>query len=463
MVAPSVPLKRAIKPLSIRRHVNRKILRFSLCIGILAAVLAALVYVAAAYPSLHRAQEINLRTLSEIKCTGSTCDTSEFTTDWELGGSDYVVDTRTGYLLNCPVSSEENPTRFEPLDFSDTTFIARFRQPTSYSTPDGEVWRLYSQTATRSGQRLEIIVGYAEKAPWKMIETPRSLIPAVDVGLKHESQQIADIVTAAKGKVLRGGRSIPKLSVDGFEVVDADTGRVVVWGPWLPIFLPKDVALPQRGRQLYIYDGELYIVQTGTNDRLLATSLVPVGGMWWLALIDAAALIGAFLVARALSQRFLRNYFALTGVRVPDLVEACRCGEGQNVEFKRGLSEDEAKTTSVEDELLRSIAAFANTNDGVIFVGVDDSGNIRGLRLDFNQKDRLERKIRQLTRNRIRPIPPIQVAFEEVRGLVVAKIAVARGEAPAYLLNGVIYMRDGSSDIQAQPEHLSRLIAEFAS
>jgi hypothetical protein len=245
--------------------------------------------------------------------------------------------------------------------------------------------------------------------------------------------------------------------------VDADTGRVVVWGPWLPIFLPKDVALPQRGRQLYIYDGELYIVQTGTNDRLLATSLVPVGGMWWLALIDAAALIGAFLVARALSQRFLRNYFALTGVRVPDLVEACRCGEGQNVEFKRGLSEDEAKTTSVEDELLRSIAAFANTNDGVIFVGVDDSGNIRGLRLDFNQKDRLERKIRQLTRNRIRPIPPIQVAFEEVRGLVVAKIAVARGEAPAYLLNGVIYMRDGSSDIQAQPEHLSRLIAEFAS
>jgi ATP-dependent DNA helicase RecG len=185
--------------------------------------------------------------------------------------------------------------------------------------------------------------------------------------------------------------------------------------------------------------------------------------MWWLALIDAIAFVGTFFTARALSRRFLRNYFALTSVRVPDLAEACRCGEGQNVEFKRGLLEDEAKTTSVEDELLRSITAFANTNDGAIFIGVDDSGNIRGVKLDFNQKDRLERKIRQLTRSRIRPTPPIQVAFEEVRGLVVAKIAVARGEAPAYLLNGVIYVRDGSSDVQAQPEHLSKLIAEFAS
>jgi predicted HTH transcriptional regulator len=44
----------------------------------------------------------------------------------------------------------------------------------------------------------------------------------------------------------------------------------------------------------------------------------------------------------------------------------------------------------------------------------------------------------------------------------VAKISVARGEAPAYLLNGVIYIRSGSSDVQAQPEDLQRLIAEFA-
>jgi len=117
---------------------------------------------------------------------------------------------------------------------------------------------------------------------------------------------------------------------------------------------------------------------------------------------------------------------------------------------------------SAEDELLKSIAAFANTNDGVIFVGVDDSGKIRGLGLNFTQRDRFERKIRQLSRNRIKPSPPIEVAFEEVRGLVVAKIAVVCGEAPAYLLSGVIYVRSGSSDVQAQPEDLRRLVAKVA-
>lgn len=116
----------------------------------------------------------------------------------------------------------------------------------------------------------------------------------------------------------------------------------------------------------------------------------------------------------------------------------------------RGLSDDPARTSSAEDELLKSIAAFTNTNDGMIFVGVDDRGHITSLDRDFTQRDRLEQKIRQLVRNRIRPTPLIQVDFDDVRGLVVAKIAVARGEALAYMMGGVIYVRNGSADVQAQ-------------
>ena len=66
-------------------------------------------------------------------------------------------------------------------------------------------------------------------------------------------------------------------------------------------------------------------------------------------------------------------------------------------------------------------------------------------------------------RNRIRPTPPFQIAFEDVRGLLIVKIIVARGEAPVYMMNGVIYLRDGSSDVQARPEDLNRLVPEFAS
>jgi len=150
------------------------------------------------------------------------------------------------------------------------------------------------------------------------------------------------------------------------------------------------------------------------------------------------------------------------GIQVPTLEEALRTGEGQRAEFKRGISDDETKTGSVNTELLKSIAAFANTNDGVILIGVDDAGHVKGLDLDFKQRDGLERKIHQLSRNRIKPTPPIQVVFEELRGMIIARIAVARGEAPLYMTDGVVYLRQGSADVQAQPDDLTRLVAEFA-
>ncbi len=137
-------------------------------------------------------------------------------------------------------------------------------------------------------------------------------------------------------------------------------------------------------------------------------------------------------------------------------------GERQNVEFKRGISPEDGKVSSVDEEILKSVVAFANTNDGVIFIGIDDFAQVKGLGLDSKAKDRLEGRIRQLVRTRIRPIPPIGIGFEDVRGLVVAKIVVARGESPIYMLGGVVYVRDGSHDVAAQPEQLTRLVLEHA-
>jgi predicted HTH transcriptional regulator len=98
----------------------------------------------------------------------------------------------------------------------------------------------------------------------------------------------------------------------------------------------------------------------------------------------------------------------------------------------------------------------------VILIGVDDSGHVKGLALDFKQRDGLERKIHQLVRTRIKPTPPTQVLFEESRGMKIARIYVARGEAPLYKADGVVYLRQGSADVQAQPDDLTRLVAEFA-
>jgi predicted HTH transcriptional regulator len=204
------------------------------------------------------------------------------------------------------------------------------------------------------------------------------------------------------------------------------------------------------------------VVQTDTDGRLLATTLVPVGSLLGIVLGGVAILGLSFGIVWLLSRRYLRVYFALRNVRVLTLDEALRIGEGQTVEFKRRLSDDPSRTKIAEDELLKSIAAFANTNDGVIFIGIDDCGHIVGLELDFKQRDRLEQKIRQLARSRIRPIPVVQVGFENARGLEVARVTVPRGEEPADMIGGVVYIRNGSSDVQAQPEDLRRLIVEYA-
>lgn len=447
----------------VRRHVDRKILRFSLSIGVVAALVTAFVYIVSAYPFVQRCERDSWRALSEIDCSGGTCDTSQFTTDWQLEEPDYVIyvnDTQTLYLIAFPASTEEVPAHFPPLDYLDTAFIRGFREPTSYNTPDGEVWRLYSREASVAEKKVEILIGYAVKAPWKMLETLQSQIGTVDARLKREADEIAANPPTQKASA-RGSRL--RLSADGFVVVDAHTNRVEVWGPSLPTFLRKGARLPAPGYQLYIRDDEVYLVETAVKDPLLAISFVDIGSLWWLAALCGIAFLGISVLARSLSRRYLRRYFALAGIRVPTLEEAQRTGEGRNVEFKRGISDDEAKSGSVDDELLRSIAAFANTDDGVVFIGVDDTGHVKGLELDFKQRDRLERKIHQLVRSRIKPTPPIQFTFEDVRGLTIAKISVARGEAPIYMMNGVIYLRHGSADVQAQPEDLRRLVAEFAS
>jgi len=87
-------------------------------------------------------------------------------------------------------------------------------------------------------------------------------------------------------------------------------------------------------------------------------------------------------------------------------------------------------------------------------------GHVKGLDLDFKRKDALERRIHQLARTRIKPAPPVEVVFEEIRGMT--RISVARGEKPLYTLDNVVYLRRGSSDVQAQPDEIISLINQFA-
>jgi predicted HTH transcriptional regulator len=85
------------------------------------------------------------------------------------------------------------------------------------------------------------------------------------------------------------------------------------------------------------------------------------------------------------------------------------------------------------------------------------------LRLEgIKARDVIAERIHHAVRQRINPIPLIQVDFVDFDARTVCRIFVPRGEQPLYIMDGVIYVRDGAADIKAPPERVLRLVEEFA-
>jgi hypothetical protein len=435
---------------SVRRRVAKRVRRLSLYIGAAAAGLAVLAFFAQAARGLPDAKRLNAATLSSINCTADACDASNLNNDSHLVAANYVIDSQSRFVLNIP-PREENDSRLTEIEFSDVSRIA----PGRLRTPDGTDWYLYFGKGMFENRPVEVVVGYALHASWKLVDAPETLVPEI----KEKLRQQADRIAAGFPH-----HSNPKIAADGYEVVDAKTGELLDWN-LPPAFLPNGVNLPRAGYAWWprIIGSQFRFVITDANQRLIATSVVTIGPVWVVAAIGSGAFLLAALFAGWVSRRFLQNYLAFADVCLPTIEEAVRLGEGQSVEFKKGLSDDAKKTGGYEAQLLESVAAFANTNDGLILIGIDDVGNICGLQRGYQEQDRLKLKIEQMIRDRISPKPPAQFVFEELEGKHIGKITVARGDAPAYLLNGVVYIRHGSADVPARPEDLSRLFAEYAS
>lgn len=99
-----------------------------------------------------------------------------------------------------------------------------------------------------------------------------------------------------------------------------------------------------------------------------------------------------------------------------ELRAAIRSGEGREVEFKRGLPSDY--------KVARSLCAFANTRGGLLFIGVDDRGELVGA--PHPQATAL--KLREIAARRVSP--PLEPLIRCVRlegvQLVVVRVAASR-------------------------------------
>ena len=125
--------------------------------------------------------------------------------------------------------------------------------------------------------------------------------------------------------------------------------------------------------------------------------------------------------------------------------------ESENTEFKAKLS----------DEIYKEVIAFANTDGGTIYIGVDDKGNVIGLENVDDSYTRLTNGIRDA----IQPDVTMFIRYVLQENKVI-RIEVGEGSYKPYYLkskglkpNGV-YVRQGASSAPASQELIRKMIKD---
>ena len=125
--------------------------------------------------------------------------------------------------------------------------------------------------------------------------------------------------------------------------------------------------------------------------------------------------------------------------------------ETENIEFKAQFTE----------EIYKEVIAFANTDGGVVFVGIDNDGNAVGL----TDVDREYTRITNGIRDAIVPDVTMFVRFS-IQDNKVVRIAVSEGTNKPYYLKGKglkpsgVYVRQGTSSVPASSEQIRWMIKE---
>jgi hypothetical protein len=431
-----------------RKKLRKRIEIFSVVVAFIFLILSMGVFAVfeIGQPYFSEMKDFNTNAMKQIECKGDVCDISKFINNPSYEGADYVLKRSKNELYFIQLS---NDFPGFCLNYSDPNFLGKFRIPTTYHPPINAQWRLYSQNKKIGNRNIEIMVGLEEKAPERVFEITAS--PEIDQKLKVELDNIAKALKVERGKVI-----LPtdfRTRIDGYQIVISETKEVISWFWNLPAFFPKDKPLPQKGLSIFRKSEKLFLVRTDYSNDLIVASLRPFGNLWLLGICAIAVYVLAFLLSCLISLTFFKKYFMLSHKHRISVGDALKSGEGQKIEFKRGL---------VDEDILKTITAFANTNDGTIFIGIDDDGKIAGIHAKTpKEKDNFRTKILNLIRNKVKPYILADIEFEEIREFIVVKIFIPRGEEFLYYLDGIIYARDGNADRKAPPEIVKKIISEY--
>ncbi|MCP4882262.1 MAG: ATP-binding protein [Flavobacteriales bacterium] len=204
--------------------------------------------------------------------------------------------------------------------------------------------------------------------------------------------------------------------------------------------------------------GIQYYLYTVPNSHLRSKSnlfLVKFGS--WIGLI--LILIGSFLLL--IRKRFF--YFP-NKMKIPSVEELLEQDENRYLEFKSSLRWDyrqEKVNPELEKVIMKTVAAFGNTDGGILMIGVDDDKNILGLEKDFKTLKKTDADYYEVhLRNIMHKLMGvkyvsryIRTQFERIEDKFICKIKVISANEPLFLkyknkngqLEEKFYVRSGNS------------------
>jgi ATP-dependent DNA helicase RecG len=125
--------------------------------------------------------------------------------------------------------------------------------------------------------------------------------------------------------------------------------------------------------------------------------------------------------------------------------------ESERIEYKSQMLED----------IYKGVVAFANTDGGMIHIGIDDQGNLTGI-------DNIDDTYTRLTngiRDAIQPDVTMFVRYILQENQVI-RVEVSEGSYKPYYLKAKglkptgVYVRQGASSVQASPDQIRQMIKE---
>lgn len=215
--------------------------------------------------------------------------------------------------------------------------------------------------------------------------------------------------------------------------------------------------------------GEIGVInndfRSGTVTAVVASSVIRICGsrLFKEEYVPAAV---ALKVVRSLSKQITNYLRSKQQVSTKELITT---GENDHVEFKSSLRWNlytRKKDKAMETAVIKTLAAFMNTEGGMLFVGVADDGNILGLKSDqFENSDKALLHLTSLIKSRIGALflKFISFAIEQVEDKQILRIDCLPATSPAYVSDGKdyqFYIRTGPSTTSLNIRQVTSYIHE---